>query len=44
MCVYRVEGLYKTVQMDVVLIDMLDVQSVLWLNNIELLYFLFVET
>lgn len=24
---------------DVVLIDMLDVQSVLWLNNIELLYF-----
>lgn len=29
---------------DVVLIDMLDVQSVLWLNNIELLYFLFVET
>lgn len=29
---------------DVVLIDMLDVQNVLWLNNIELLYFLFVET
>lgn len=29
---------------DVVLIDMLDVQSVLWFNNIELLYFLFVET
>lgn len=29
---------------DVVLINMLDVQSVLWLNNIELLYFLFVET
>lgn len=30
---------------DVVLyLDMLDVQSVLWLNNIELLYFLFVET
>lgn len=29
---------------DVVRIDMLDVQSVLWLNNIELLYFLFVET
>lgn len=29
---------------DVVLIDMLDVQSVLWLNKIELLYFLFVET
>lgn len=29
---------------DVVLIDMLDVQSVLWLNNIQLLYFLFVET
>lgn len=29
---------------DVVLIDMLDVQSILWLNNIELLYFLFVET